>query len=56
MKSIAGNAVFNMFYNALSVIFPLITVSYASRILGASGIGAVASAQNIVTYLPCLQH
>lgn len=54
MKSIAGNAVFNMFYNALSVIFPLITVSYASRILGASGIGAVASAQNIVTYFTML--
>lgn len=49
-NSIAKNAVFNMMYKALSVIFPLVIVSYASRKLGASGIGEVSSAQNLVTY------
>jgi O-antigen/teichoic acid export membrane protein len=49
-KSIVQNAVFNIAYKALSVFFPLITVSYASRKLGASGIGTVSSAQNLVTY------
>lgn len=49
-KSIEKNAVFNMLYKALSVIFPLIIVSYASRKLGANGIGVVSSAQNLVTY------
>lgn len=49
-KSIAKNAVFNMSYKALSVIFPLVIVSYASRKLGANGIGEVSSAQNLVTY------
>ncbi len=49
-SSIARNAVFNVIYKALSVIFPLVIVSYASRKLGASGIGVVSSAQNLVTY------
>lgn len=49
-KSMAKNAVFNVAYKALSVVFPLITISYASRILGPSGIGIVNSAQNLVTY------
>lgn len=49
-KSIAKNAAFNVLYKALTVIFPLITITYASRILGPSGIGKVSSAQNIVTY------
>lgn len=48
--SIAKNAIFNVLYKALSVVFPLVIVSYASRILGASGIGIVSSAQNFVTY------
>ncbi|HAT4090155.1 TPA: flippase [Clostridium perfringens] len=49
-KSITRNATFNMMYKALSVIFPLVIVSYASRKLGATGIGLVSSAQNLVTY------
>ena len=36
-KSIAKNAIFNMIYKAMSVIFPVLIVSYASRKLGASG-------------------
>lgn len=49
-KSIVRNSFFNMIYKGINVLFPLITVSYVSRILGAAGIGEVSSAQNIVTY------
>ncbi|MGU8778420.1 flippase [Clostridium perfringens] len=49
-KSLTKNAVFNVLYKALSVLFPLITISYASHILGPDGIGLVSSAQNFVTY------
>lgn len=49
-KSVSKNSVFSMVNKGLSVIFPLITVAYVSRILGASGIGEVSSAQNLSTY------
>lgn len=49
-NSLMKNAMFNTAYKALSVIFPLVSVSYASRVLGADGIGNVSSSQNIVTY------
>lgn len=49
-KSISINAVFNVFNKALSVVFPVITIAYVSRVLGAVGIGAVSSAQNLATY------
>lgn len=49
-NSLAQNAFFNTLYKALTVVFPLVTVSYASHVLGASGIGNVSSAHNIVTY------
>ncbi len=38
-KNLAKYAVFNMLYKALTVVFPLITVSYVSHILEAEGIG-----------------
>ena len=49
-KSIAKNAVFNMGHKAVSVVFPLVTSAYVARTLGASGVGEVSSAQNLVTY------
>ncbi len=49
-KSISKNAMFNMLNKGIAVAFPLITVSYISRVLGASGIGEVSSAQNLSTY------
>ena len=49
-KSVSKNSVFSMLNKGLSVVFPLITVAYVSRILGASGIGEVSSAQNLSTY------
>lgn len=49
-KSISKNAIFNMLNRFLTVIFPLVIISYVSRILGASGVGCVSSAQNFSTY------
>lgn len=49
-NSLTKNAFFNVLYKFLYVIFPLITISYASRILGVWGIGSISSVQNIVTY------
>lgn len=49
-KSLAKNAVFNVAYRILNVIFPLISAAYISRVLGPSGVGKVAYAQNIVSY------
>ena len=49
-KSVSKNSAFSMMKKGLSVIFPLVTVSYISRVLGASGVGEVSSAQNLATY------
>ena len=49
-KSLAKNSVFFVFYRLLNVIFPLITVTYVSKVILATGVGKVASAQNIVQY------
>ena len=49
-KSMSKNAIFNMFNKFLTIVFPLVTISYVSRILGANGIGIVSSIQNFSTY------
>lgn len=49
-KSLSKNALFNVIYKCLNVLFPLVTMMYVSRILLPEGIGKVASAQNIVSY------
>ena len=54
MKSLARNSFYNVVYRCLNVIFPLITMSYVSRVLFASGIGEVASATNIASYFTVL--
>jgi len=50
MKSLASNAIFNVTYKLVAVIFPLITTAYASRVLMPDGIGSVSYAQNIASY------
>ena len=50
MKSLARNSVYNVIYQALNVVFPLITSMYVSRILLEDGVGKVAYAQNIASY------
>ena len=49
-KNIKKNYVYNLTYQILLLIAPLITTPYLSRILGASGIGNVSFAESIVSY------
>lgn len=49
-KSIKKNYLFNLSYQILLIITPLITTPYVSRILGADGIGTVSYTQSIVSY------
>ena len=49
-KSISFNLIANGIKTLMSVLFPLITFPYASRVLGASGIGRVNYATSIISY------
>lgn len=49
-KSIGVNLIANGIKTLMSVLFPLITFPYASRILGTSGIGKVNYASSIISY------
>lgn len=53
-KSLVSNALYNIIYKSLNLIFPLITIVYVSRILLPVGVGKVAAAQNIVQYFVVL--
>ena len=50
MKSLKKNYIYNVLYQVLLVIIPLITIPYLSRTLGPSGIGTVSFAESIVSY------
>lgn len=49
-KSITKNYFYNMFYQVLILITPLITTPYVSRVLGPTAIGQYGYTQSIVTY------
>lgn len=49
-KSVKFNFVMNFILTISNFIFPLITFPYASRILGAEGIGTVTFATSVITY------
>ena len=49
-KSIATNYIYNMLYQILVLITPIITTPYLSRVLGAQGIGIFSYAQSIAAY------
>ena len=49
-KSLKLNATLNVIKTIMSLIFPLITFPYASRILSADGIGKVNFANSIISY------
>lgn len=53
-NSVAKNSFFNVAYQLLNVLFPLITTTYVARVIFAKGVGEVAYAQNIVGYFICL--
>ncbi len=49
-KSIVKNYMYNLIYQILILILPLITTPYLSRILGAEGVGIYSYTYAIVTY------
>lgn len=50
MKSVKLNAILNMLKTICSIIFPLITIPYASRVLHASNYGIVSWCNSIIQY------
>ena len=49
-KSIAKNYIYNLIYQLLTILLPLITTPYLSRVLGAEPIGIYGYTISIVTY------
>ena len=49
-KAVAKNAIYNMLYKTVVLIFPMLTSMYVSRVLQEDRIGKVAYAQNIASY------
>ena len=50
MKSLAKNTFFNILYEVVSLVFPLVYSMYVARVLFAGGVGKVSFANNIVSY------
>ncbi len=50
MKSLKKNYIYNLIYQVVLVISPLITTPYISRVLGANNIGMYSYAESILTY------
>ncbi len=49
-KPLAKNAFFNVIYQLVNTLFPLISAMYISRVLLPEGVGLVAFTQNIASY------
>lgn len=49
-KSIKRNYIYNLSYQILILLTPLITAPYIARVLGADGVGIVSYAESIVAY------
>ena len=49
-NSLTKNSIYNMLYSGFNVIFPLVSITYLSRILMAEGIGKVEYARSVVGY------
>ncbi|MBR3152356.1 MAG: flippase [Clostridia bacterium] len=49
-KSITKNYIYNMIYQALTMILPLVTTPYLSRVLGSEPIGIYSYTYSIVSY------
>lgn len=54
MKSIVKNSMLNAFKSFSNLIFPLITFAYASRIIGAEGLGKVDFSKSYTAYFSIL--
>lgn len=53
-NKITKNAVFNLVYSVVNVIFPLISSIYISRILSPSGVGLISYVTNFTSYFVML--
>jgi len=49
-KSLKRNYIYNLFYQVLTLITPLITAPYLSRVLGPELIGQLSYAESVVSY------
>ncbi len=49
-SSIKINAVLNVLKRGMGVVFPLITITYVSRVLGSSNLGTYSFAESIINY------
>lgn len=50
MKSLFKNSVYNFIYKFVSMVFPLISAAYVSRVIFADGVGRVSIAINFISY------
>ncbi len=50
VKSIKKNYIYNLLYQILSLLTPLITTPYISRVLGVEKIGIYSYSSSIVSY------
>lgn len=49
-KSLVKNSLYNILYKVISVLYPLVAVTYVSHILKSDRMGMVSYSQNIVSY------
>jgi len=49
-KSIAKNYIYNLIYQVLVIILPIVTIPYLSRILGAENVGISSYTMSIAAY------
>lgn len=49
-KSVTKNYLYNLIYQILLIIIPIITTPYVSRVLGADGVGKYSFSNSIVSY------
>lgn len=54
MKSLAKNSIYNIAYQMLSLIFPLLSAMYVARIILEGGVGKVEYAQSIASYFTAI--
>ena len=51
IRSVQFNVIMNFIYTVSSIIFPMITFPYVTRVLLVEGNGKVAAATSVITYL-----
>lgn len=53
-KSLVESSLYNILYKLITALYPLISATYVSHIIGSEKIGTIAYAQNIVSYFVIL--